>query len=926
MAVLTLNAGRSVSLTSTWRFVRAGDISYFTPPSTAYDAITFDLSGIPEGAEIQSASVSASRWGSGEIRTMNGVDADRAEINPSSITPGGEVRITFAYKANGRMGSGKTGTLSESAGWNNITLSVTYEMPYTAPTAPTQLSVSKAMATPGESVSLSWSGAKAGNNVPIYGYGVFRASSADGEYTLLAETNAETLNLSVTAPASAGSYFYKVMAIGAMDGYNSALSSAYAQVSVAVTAPKAPSALSLSPDKQYPGGSAVLSFSGASGGENNGIRGYALWQSQNADSGYEKANTITSTAATGSFTVTAPQSGSRYFKVQTLGRNMDGDLSASYATLTADLSGTSDYTISPETVDAGKTITLSLLTNTNKAHTLTVSIGEYSQTVQSTAGAANITFTPPLSWLNAMPESETAQMQIALKTSGAGTIEKTAHLRCPDDVGPVVSGAYAERIDNDVPDSWGVYVQGKSQADIHLDQEAVMAYGSPIVSYRMEGAGMTAESVAVPFTMDTGLLNVGSIPIIISATDARGRTGSQQLTLSVEAYQEPGLKNIITQRCDALGEIQDEGVYALADAEEVVFSCGGNNKGQTIVSYRQQGSETWTEQGTLSGGQLVFGGGQIDIGKNYEIRYVITDTLGGEMAYYDVITRAKPELHIRRGGGAWAFGGLADKLGALKVYGDLMMTGNLIASSEMAGKILYVSDSGIFQPLALGKGMYIADGVLQLGTPPGEGTPLSQLAPGTLVYVMENTLTPYLVLAHGHHGAGLTTLIRYRASNTTSSFHSSTPSGTWDHKYSNSKLNTAYATYYSGLPAETQGKLESVDIPVRTSAQSSTIITMAAHMFALSEMEYFGSGSAEGSHIAYFADNASRIAYAEDGSTKKVIWTRSVTGGMEGFSRFINESGGIGNNGVTTGMALRPACCVKSDVVITKDADGKYLL
>ena len=40
-----------------------------------------------------------------------------------------------------------------------------------------------------------------------------------------------------------------------------------------------------------------------------------------------------------------------------------------------------------------------------------------------------------------------------------------------------------------------------------------------------------------------------------------------------------------------------------------------------------------------------------------------------------------------------------------------------------------------------------------------------------------------------------------------------------------------------------------------------------------------------------------------------------------------NMVGGIYTvNGVTTGMALRPACCVKSDALITKDADGKYLL
>lgn len=924
MAVLTLT-GRNVTLTSTWRYYGNG-VPFFTDPTTEYDAITFDLSGIPEGAEIQSAYVSASRWGSGAIRTMNGVDADRAEINPSNITPGGELRITFAYKANGRVGSGMSGTLSDTAGWNNITLSVTYEMPYTAPTAPTQLSVSKASALPGESVILSWSGAKAGNNVPIIGYRVFRASSADGEYTLLAETNAETMNLSVAAPASAGSYFYKVMALGGVDGYNSALSSAYTQVSVSVTAPKAPSVLSVSTDKQYPGGSAMLSFSGASAGENNGIRGYALWQSSLADSGYEKADTIASSAASGSFTVTAPQSGSRYFKVQTLGKNMDGALSESYATLTADLSGTSDYTISPETVDAGKIITLSLLTNTNKAHTLTVSIGEYSQTVQSAAGAANITFTPPLSWLNAMPESETAQMQLSLKTSGAGTIEKTAHLRCPDDVGPVVSGAYAVRIDNDIPASWGVYVQGKSLAEIHLEQAAQTAYGSPIVNYRMEGALVAVESADVPFYMVTGYLNAGEVPIIITATDARGRTGSQRFTLNVEAYQLPALQNIVTLRCDASGNEMDEGTYANVEADLIYSSCGGNNVVSVAVSYRLNGSNAWTAAGNMANGLLIFGNGQLDIGKNYDARYIITDSLGGEMVYYDVITRATPEMHIKRGGGAWAFGGLADKQGALKVYGDLMLTGHLISSAEMAGKLLYVSDSGIVQPLSLGQGMYIADGVLHLGTPPGEGTALSAIAVGTLIYLKENDYTPYLVLAHDHHGEGMTTLLRYRASNTTSGFHSSVPSGTWDHKYSNSRLNTAYETYYSGLPAETQGKLESVAIPVRESASGSTITTVTAHMFALSEMEYFGSGSAEGSHIAYFADNASRIAYAEDGSTGKAIWTRSVTGGMEGYSRYLSTSGSIGNNGVTTGMALRPACCVKSNVLLTKDNEGRYIL
>ena len=726
--------GRNVSLSSSWtyKYDNYGVPTYSTP-TTAYDSITFSLSALPTGAEIKSASVSAARWGSGRIRTMNGVDSDKVTINVSTIDREKGITVNFAYQANGGSkppDTSSSGTVTNTAGWNNPTLTLEYEMPYTAPTAPTQVTVSKATAKPGESVILSWSGAKAGNNVPVSGYQVYRSTEANGEYVMLSET--EDLQHSVTAPTSAGSFFFKVKTLGGVTGYDSNLSSAYAQVSVSVTAPLPPDVLAVSPTTQYPGGEASLSFSGAEPGNNNPIRGYALWQSEQMDSGYQLTETLESTTTGSLFIIYAPNVGSRYYKVQTLGQYMDSALSET-AVIVADLSGTSDFSLSADAVDAGTAITLTLLSNTNKAHTLTASIGEFSATQESAAGASAITFTPPLSWLSAMPDSEKWPMLLTLRTAGAGTIRREVFLRCPDNVGPSVSGAYAVRIDNDVPAAWGVYVQGKSQAEIHLDQAAIMAYGSPIVSYRMEGAGGTAESADVPFSMVTGVLNAGEIPITVTATDMRGRTGSQTLTLSVESYQPPALRGILTQRCDVSGEIQDEGEYALADAAEIIYSCGGHNTGETIVSYRLQGAENWTRGGYLENGQLVFGNGLLDIGKNYEVMYQVSDLLLGSAAYYDVITRAKPELHIRRGGGAWAFGGLADKQGALKVYGDLMMTGNLIASAEMAGRLLYVNDSGVFQPLTLGEGMYIADGVLHLGTPPGEGTPLSHLAPGTLV-------------------------------------------------------------------------------------------------------------------------------------------------------------------------------------------------
>lgn len=928
MPILTLQ-GRNVSLSSSWYYRYDPDERdyLYGSPSISYDAITFDLSGIPEGAEIRSAVLSANRWGSGNL-LINGKNTTALEIDPAEIDREAGLRITFSYQASGgyKSGSGTSGTMTANAGWNNITLSVTYEMPYTAPTAPTQVTVSRAMANPGESVTLSWMGAKAGNNVSIAGYQVYRANEADGDYILLIETAAEILQVSVYAPESAGSYFYKVKALGDISGYDSGLSDAFAQVSVSVTAPSAPSALSLSMDKQYPGGTATLAFSGAAAGENNPIRGYALWMAERQDGVFEQADSITNTETSGSFTVYAPDSGSRYYKVQTLGQYMDGPLSNA-AVITADLSGTSDFSLSSDMVDAGEALTITLLSNTDKAHTLIASIGEYSETIMTDAGAESISFTPPLSWLSVMPNSETAPMLISLQTEGAGTIRKHANLRCPDEVGPIVSGAYAVRIDNDVPASWGVYVQGKSQAEIHLAQAAGMAYGSPILRYQMEGAGVTAESTDLPFVMTTGLLPAGEIPITIEATDARGRKGRQQLVISVEAYQAPALKNIVTLRCDANGHEMDEGNYACMEADLIYSSCGGHNSASVSAAYRRNGSEGWTDAGEMGSGSLIFGSGQLDIGANYDIRYSVEDLLGGTAIYYDVITRAKPELHIKRGGGAWAFGGLADVDGALKIYGNLQMTGGFLMGIENAGKLLYVAPNGRAQPLALGKGMYIDNGVLQLGTPPWEGTPLSEMVAGTLVYLMEDALTPYMVLAHNHHGTGLTTLIRKEASLVTAKFHSTAPSYDGNHRYEGSVLAIAHDTYYQGLPEGTKGKIQPASILVRSSASiNHTIVSMDAYMFPLSEMEYTGGGVAEGSHITYFDSDSKRIAYAEDGSGAKYIWTRSVTGGMNNYSRRIGDTGVCGNQPVTIAHNLRPACCVKSDLIATTDSEGRYIL
>ena len=101
---------------------------------------------------------------------------------------------------------------------------------YSSPSAPTAVSVSPSSVAPGASVSLSWSGANAGVGVGISSYSIRRSTSSGGTYTEV--TTSTAASKSFTAPATAGTYYYKVLAYGSVSGYNSPLSSAYATLTV----------------------------------------------------------------------------------------------------------------------------------------------------------------------------------------------------------------------------------------------------------------------------------------------------------------------------------------------------------------------------------------------------------------------------------------------------------------------------------------------------------------------------------------------------------------------------------------------------------------------------------------------------------------------------------------------------------------------
>lgn len=252
-------------------------------------------------------------------------------------------------------------TVGTKSGYNSGQSSAygTLTCTYTAPTAPTVTigGGTSAYALSGATVTLAWAGAAAGTNNAITGYNIYQDS------TLYVEGLASTVTSRAVAANSTagGSHSYTVVAVGAYS--NSAASSA--RVVYTYSNPAAPTSVSVSSSLPDSGTDVTLSWSGAGAGSYNAIASYKVYRATSASGSYSLLTTITSTAVSGSCTVTAPSAmgSSYYYKVETVGARSSSGMSSVYATVTAQTytacGAPTNVTLSETLVSPGSSVSLS---------------------------------------------------------------------------------------------------------------------------------------------------------------------------------------------------------------------------------------------------------------------------------------------------------------------------------------------------------------------------------------------------------------------------------------------------------------------------------------------------------------------------------------------------------------------------------------
>lgn len=283
-------------------------------------------------------------------------------------------------------------------------------------------------------------------------------------------------------------------------------------------------------------------------------------------------------------------------------------------------------------------------------HTVKWSWAGKSGTIASNVGAS-CTWTPSIAtFAPYLTNAGSATCTITCDTYNGGTKigTKTTSftLSIPSSVTPSVSAVTVTDTEG-YQAKYGGLVSGKSHITIKVTGAGV--YGSTIKSYGKKYNKNSEQSNTTGLFTDAPQA-VGSIPIVGSVTDSRGRKASKSITVTVLAYDAPSLSGTTAARTP-----NDESSTVRVTVKGSTTNLGGKNTNTATVKIerRQQGTSAWTQVNSADRGvtwnyTLDIGGLSSD--SVWEIRVTATDQLGTVTQTILTVSTASPIIDLKANG------------------------------------------------------------------------------------------------------------------------------------------------------------------------------------------------------------------------------------------------------------------------------------
>lgn len=375
------------------------------------------------------------------------------------------------------------------------------------------------------------------------------------------------------------------------------------------------------------------------------------------------------TVASGSITVAHNSAGEASFSVS---------IQAAVYTSSVNCTGSGSFTLdtiprattpvlSASSADMGSSVTITLnRASSSFTHDLAYSFNGASYVSIATGVGTSYNWTVP-DTASSIPNASSGTLTIRCITKNGsttiGTKTVTMTAKVPASVVPTIDSVTVTEATSGLAAQFGAFVQGKSTLSVKVTASG--AKGSSISSYRTTFQGNTY--TAANFTTDAVVVH-GSVNLVTTVTDSRGRTAKKTTSVTVLEYSAPSTYRLNVYRCDANGVAQDDGVYLALIYDYEVSSLGGKNTAKMVVEYKRQADSDYSvplySNTALAGMDTVtITSPTFSTDYRYDIRMTVTDWFGASTSYVATLPTAKVIFDIGADGLSFAFGKTAEMPG-----------------------------------------------------------------------------------------------------------------------------------------------------------------------------------------------------------------------------------------------------------------------
>lgn len=323
--------------------------------------------------------------------------------------------------------------------------------------------------------------------------------------------------------------------------------------------------------------------------------------------------------------------------------------------------------LSASSADMGTQVTIDLTGAKNSAftHTLTYKLPDGTTgTIASGLGAVAYAWTVP-DFAAQIPNAASGAMEITCTTYNAagediGSVAMSLTATVPAGVAPVISAVEVTEVVSDIAARFGAFVQSKSKVKVTIT--AAGAKGSTVksVSSVFDGTAYSGTSWTSGYIGRSGTVN-----IVTTVTDSRGRSVKKTTPVTVLAYTKPQIQVFRVYRCDAYGTAYDDGTYAAIQLKYALPSLNGGNTAAIVIEYKQSTEADYTflmeDVTPLDVDTILYPAlPTFPIESSFDLRLTVTDYFGTAIPAEDILPTVEVILDVNSSGKGLGIGKMSE--------------------------------------------------------------------------------------------------------------------------------------------------------------------------------------------------------------------------------------------------------------------------